>query len=71
MVLDDPLRFGLGMICIKDGSPTVKSLKYAIRYIQGQFDTDEELMKRNLALRDNIIEQSIMLVLAELSPSTL
>uniref|UniRef100_A0A7V3KNG2 Uncharacterized protein n=1 Tax=candidate division WOR-3 bacterium TaxID=2052148 RepID=A0A7V3KNG2_UNCW3 len=59
------------MIRIKDGLPTAKSLKYVIHYIQGQFDTGEELMKRNLVLRDNIIEQSIMLVLAEVSPSTL
>lgn len=70
-LVEQPERFGLGYIRLREGLPTIKSLNYVKSYIRGQFDSDEELMKKNFLLTKDILEQAIALALAEVPPDRL
>lgn len=71
IILEEPIKFGLGFIRMREGLLTQKSLFYLVRYIQGQFSSNEELMKKNLYLTKDIIEQAILLATAEIEPPAL
>jgi len=48
------MKFGLGMIRLKDGLPTMKSLAFTTLFMKSQIEADERVTEKKIPLTKDI-----------------